>query len=96
MKSTHNFSLITIFLLIFTRAVALVKIRSKMVICEKLFVNFIQNGVIIDTNPTPPSLRSKIADPNLSSPFIVVDGLDLFFKLSRGTIARWTQTANFR
>ena len=50
MKSTHNFSLITIFLLIFTRAIALVKIRGKMVIREKLFVNFIQNGVIIDTN----------------------------------------------
>ena len=49
MKSTHNFSLITIFVLIFTRAIALVKIR-KMVIREKLFVNFIHSGVIIDTN----------------------------------------------
>ena len=50
MKSTHNFSLITIFLLIFTRAIALMKIRRKMVIREKLFVNFIKNCVIIDTN----------------------------------------------
>ena len=50
MKLTHNFSVITIFLLIFTRAVALVKIMRKMVIHEKLFLNFIQNGVIIDTN----------------------------------------------
>ena len=49
MKSTHNFSLITIFLAIFTRAVALVKIGRKMVIRDKLFVNFIKNGVIIDT-----------------------------------------------
>ena len=50
MKSTHNFSLITIFLLIFTRAMALVKIRRKMVIHKKWFVNFIKSGVIIDTN----------------------------------------------
>ena len=54
MKSTHNFSLKTIFLAIFTRAVALVKIRRKMVICEKLFVDFIKNGVIIDTNNLDP------------------------------------------
>ena len=50
MKWTHNFSLITIFLVLFTRAVALVKIMRKMVIREKLIVNFIQNGVIVDTN----------------------------------------------
>ena len=50
MKWTHNFSLITTFLIIFTRAIALVEIRRKMVIRETLFVNFIQNGVIIDTN----------------------------------------------
>ena len=47
MKSTHNFSLVKIFLAIFTRAVALMKIRRKMVIREKLFINFITNGVII-------------------------------------------------
>ena len=50
MKWTHNFSLITIFLVIFTRAVALVKIMRKMVSRETLFVNLIQNRVIIDTN----------------------------------------------
>ena len=50
MKSTHNLSLTTIFLLIFTRAIALMKIWRKMVICEKLFVNFIKNSVIIDKN----------------------------------------------
>ena len=50
MKWTHNFSLITIFLVIFTRAVALVKIKRKMVSRETLFVNLIQNRVIIDTN----------------------------------------------
>ena len=50
MKSTHNFSLITTVLAIFTRAVALVKIRGKMVTLEKLFVNLIEIGVIIDTN----------------------------------------------
>ena len=38
MKWAHNFSLITIFLL------------GKMVIRKKSFVNFIQSGVIIDTN----------------------------------------------
>ena len=50
MKLTYNFSLISIFLLIFSRAVALLRIRRKMAIREKLFVNFIQNSVIIDTN----------------------------------------------
>ena len=52
MKSTLNFLLTTIFLAIFTLAVALVKIRRKMLIREKLFVNFIKNGVIIDINLT--------------------------------------------
>ena len=51
MKSTLNFLLTTIFLAIFTLAVALVKIRRKMLIREKLFVNFIKNGVI-DINLT--------------------------------------------
>ena len=41
---THNR-----FFLIFTRAIALVNIRRKMVIREKSFVNFTQNRVIIDT-----------------------------------------------
>ena len=51
MKSIHNFSLQTIVLLSFTLAMALMKTRGKMIIREKLSVIFIQNDVIIDTNP---------------------------------------------
>ena len=50
MKFIHDFSFITIFFVNFTYAIALVKIRRKMVILEKFFVNFIKSGVIIDTN----------------------------------------------
>ena len=45
-KWTHDISLITTFLIIITRATALVNIRRKMVIHEKLFVNFIKNSVM--------------------------------------------------
>ena len=48
MKVTQKVSLITIFLLIFTRAIALMKVR-KMFIREKLVINLIHSGVTIDT-----------------------------------------------
>ena len=66
MKWSHNFSLIIIFLVIFTRVIALVKIKRKMVIREKLYVKFIQNGVIIDTNLPQITMLFLLESQNLT------------------------------